>query len=143
MRDISIESARQYGIENKHSIMDNGERRFRQVCLKDKTSYIRAESGDKGYWQNSHYHRTIKELYIIQKGSILLAKYAHGKLEIKKVNEDEYFVIGPNTPHNIYMFPNTITHTIKYGKINDNDWIPYEELDNVIKQANVDVYQFN
>ena len=52
--------------------MDNGEKRFRQICIKDKTAYIRAEGGKVGYWQNSHYHKTIREIYIVQKGSILL-----------------------------------------------------------------------
>ena len=140
MTDISLESAIEFGIENKHSIMKNGEKRFRQICTKDKTAYIRGESGDNGYWQNSHYHKTIKELYIVQKGSILLAVYLNDKVKIKKVNENEFFSIGPNIPHNIYMYPNTVTHTVKYGTIDDNDWIPYEKLDEILKNINIRDY---
>lgn len=140
MIDISLESAAEFGIENKHSIMENGEKRFRQICNKDKTAYIRAESGDNGYWQNSHYHKTIKELYIVQKGSILLAAYLNDQAKIKKVNENEFFSIGPNIPHNIYMYPNTVIHTVKYGSIDNYDWIPYEKLDEILKKINIRNY---
>lgn len=140
MIDISLENANEFGIENKHSIMENGEKRFRQICKNDNTAYIRAESGINGYWQNSHYHTSIKELYIVQKGSILLAKYLDDKLVIKKINENEFFSLEPNIPHNIYMYPNTVTHTVKYGKIDDYDWLPYEKLDEMLKKINIEDY---
>lgn len=143
MKDISLENANDFGIENKHSIMENGEKRFRLLCKSDKTAYIRAEGGNTGYWQKSHYHKTIKELYIIQKGSILVAEYINDKLEIKKINENEFFSLEPNIPHNIYMYPNTITHTVKYGKIDDYDWIPCGKLDKILKNINIKEYQKN
>lgn len=43
MEDISMRDAKKLGIKYEHSIMDNGEKRFRQLCLKDNTAYIRAE----------------------------------------------------------------------------------------------------
>ena len=48
MEDISIEEAEKYGIKNQHSILDTGEMRFRQICLKDNSAYIRAEGKDVG-----------------------------------------------------------------------------------------------
>ena len=129
MQNITVDEAKKYGIQNKHSLMDNDEKRFRQICLKDNTSYIRTESGIKGYWQKSHYHKYAKEIYIIQKGKILFAQYKQNKIEIKELNEGEFINTEPNTPHNVYMYPNTVTHTVKYGINKESDWIPYEILD--------------
>lgn len=132
MQDISIEDAIRYGIENKHSIMDNGEKRFRQICSKDKTAYIRTEGCEKGYWQKSHYHKSIRELYIVQKGTILFAQYINNKVEISKISENDICKTEPNIPHNIYMYPNTILHTVKYGEVKEYDWNAFEQLDNML-----------
>lgn len=131
-----------YGMKNKHTIMSNGEKRFRQICMKDKTSYIRAEGADKGYWQNSHYHKSVREIYIVQKGSILLAQYIDGKVFFKKLNEDETYIVPPNIPHNVYMYPNTITHTVKYGEVEEDDWEGFEKLDNILKLENFDIKKY-
>ncbi len=137
MKEITIEEARKYGIQSQHSIMENGEKRFRLMCERDKTGYIRGEGGKKGYWQNSHYHKTIRELYIVQKGKILFAQYKNNKLEINEVNENEMCKAEPNIPHNVYMYPNTVTHTIKYGEIEEADWIPFEKLDDMLKNIEI------
>ena len=131
------------GMKNKHTIMSTGEKRYRQICMKDKTAYIRAEGLNKGYWQKSHFHKYVKEIYIVQKGGILLAQYIDGKVHINKVNEDETFIVFPNTPHNVYMYPNTITHTVKYGDGEEYDWEAFEKLDDMIKEKNVDIEYFN
>lgn len=137
MTDISIGDAKKFGIENKHSIMENGEKRFRQICLKDKTAYIRAEGKEIGYWQKSHYHKSIKEIYIVQKGQILLAKYIDNKMEINKFYEGGVFKIEPNIPHNIYMYPNAVLHTVKYGEVKEYDWEPFELLDEKIREKSI------
>lgn len=143
IESISINEAIKCGIKNKHTIMDTGERRYRQICLKDKTAYIRAEGGNKSYWQKSHYHKYVKEIYIVQQGSILLVQYIEGKVQINKINEDETFKVYPNVPHNVYMYPNTITHTVKYGKGEEYDWEAFEELDNIIKELSVEKIEEN
>ena len=134
MIDITAEDAEKYGIQNKHSILDTGEKRFRQYCSKDNTAYIRAEGKDEGYWQRSHLHKSIKEIYIVQKGPILLAQYINNKVKIKKFDESGIFIIEPNIPHNIYMYPHAVLHTVKYGEVKEYDWVPFELLDEKIRE---------
>ena len=143
MQEIILLDEIKNGMKNKHTIMSTGEKRDRQICMKDKTAYIRAEGLNKGYWQKSHFHKYVKEIYIVQKGGILLAQYIDGKVHINKVNEDETFIVFPNTPHNVYMYPNTITHTVKYGDGEEDDWEAFEKLDDMIKEKNVDIEYFN
>ena len=142
MKEIILLDEIKYGMKNKHTIMPTGEKRFRQICMKDKTAYIRSEGLNKGYWQKSHYHKYLKEIYIIQKGSVLLAQYINDKVKINKINEDETFIVFPNIPHNVYMYPNTITHTVKYGGGKEYDWEAFEKLDNILKEKNIDINNF-
>lgn len=137
MQDISIEEAIKFGIENKHSIMENGEKRFRQICSKDKTAYIRTEGSEIGYWQKSHYHTSIREIYIVQKGTILFAQYINNKVEINKISENGICKTEPNIPHNVYMYPNTVLHTVKYGEVKEYDWKSFEQLDDILKDSNI------
>lgn len=118
--------------------MENGEKRFRQICLKDKTAYIRAEGGNVGYWQNSHYHKSIIEVYIVQKGMILLAQYIEGNTKINRVEKGKIFNVEPNVPHNVYMYPNTVLHTVKYGEVEEYDWQEFKELDNILKNKTME-----
>jgi len=143
MQEIILLDEVKCGMKNKHTIMATGEKRFRQICMKDKTSYIRAEGGSNGYWQKSHYHKYANEIYIVQKGSILLAQYIEGKVQINKINEDETFKVSPNVPHNVYMYPNTITHTVKYGRGEENDWETFEKLDNILIGKDIDYFITN
>ena len=43
--------------------------------------------------------------------------------------------------HNIYMFPNTILHTIKYGDCSKSDWNGNKELDEMIKNIDINNYK--
>ena len=132
-----------YGIYTKHNIMENGEKRFRLIG-NDGSSYIRTESSSNGGWQKSHYHTLIKELYLVQKGEIIFAQLINNKINIKKYIKNEFFISKPMIPHNIYMFPDSILHTIKYGDCLKSDWIPSQELDEMIKiDGNILLYYFN
>lgn len=132
MKEIENSELNEFGITTKHHIMDNGEKRFRLIGS-DGSSYIRTESSAHGGWQNSHYHTTIKELYVIQKGTIIFAELINNNLCTKKYIEGEFFVSHPMIPHNVYMFPGSITHTIKYGDCSKNDWNESKELDIIIE----------
>lgn len=134
MQDITVKDAEKYGIQNKHSLLKTGEKRFRQFCATDNTAYIRAEGPNKGYWQRSHYHKTVREIYIVQKGTILLAEYINNKVRIRKFEEGGIFVVEPNVPHNVYMCPNVVSHTVKFGESEEYDWLPFELLDEKIKE---------
>ena len=75
MQEIILLDETKYGMKNKHTIMATGEKRYRQICMKDKTAYIRAEGLNKGYWQKSHYHKYAKEIplaMIFRKGDYFL-----------------------------------------------------------------------
>ena len=82
MEDITIADAEKSGIICKHSILNSGEKRFRQICLKDNSAYIRAEGKEVGYWQNSHFHKFSREFYIIQNGAVLVATYINNNVII-------------------------------------------------------------
>jgi len=137
MNDITIGKAEEAGIINKHSIMENGEKRFRQLCTKDNTAYIRTEGVDVGYWQKSHYHSSSNEVYIVQKGKMIFVQYINDKLEAKVLLENDICKTKHNIPHNIYMYPNTVLHTVKYGNIKESDWIPFEKLDDILKNKTI------
>ena len=122
-----------YGIKTKHEIMDNGEIRFR-LMGKDGSGYIRTEAGKNGAWQNSHYHKYIKEMYIIQKGWLAYAILADGILKQKIYYPEEFFVVESGMIHNIYLPAGAITHTIKYGNTSIFDWYASSELDILTKQ---------
>ena len=55
-----------------------------------------------------------------------------------KYSEGEFFVSHPMVPHNVYMFSNAITHTIKFGDCSKNDWNECKELDEKIKKITED-----
>lgn len=141
MKKISIRKARKYGLKMNSSLMENGEKRFRLICTKDKTAYGRTEGGKKGYWQNSHYHKNMSELYVVQNGKILFAKYRDNQLEIIEVDQNGICTAEPNVPHNVYMYPDTVIHTIKYGETEDYDWIPFEKLDNILSEKTIEEWE--
>ena len=130
MKDIKNEELPMYGIEIKCNEMDNGEKRFRLVGS-DGSSYIRTEANSNGGWQNSHFHTTLKEMYLVQKGEIVFVELKNDKPCVTKYSEGEFVITQPMIPHNVYMFPNAITHTIKFGTGNA-DWIECKELDEII-----------
>ena len=112
--------------------MDNGERRYRLICDKDNTSYIRTESVNGGL-QISHYHKLCKEMYILQKGKTIIYEYIDNKVnEIELLPGDNYLIL-PNIPHNVYMYPSSVMHTIKYGNCDNNDWYEFKKLDELLK----------
>lgn len=117
MEIINSDKAKnKYKISTYHQKMDNGEFRFRLI-KNDGATYIRTEAGNNASWQKSHFHKKIKETYIIQKGWVACAKMINEKCKIKIFKENEIFTIEANTPHNIYMAKNSVIHTIKHGNV--------------------------
>jgi hypothetical protein len=115
--------------------MENGERRYRLVSS-DGSSYIRTEASSEGGWQNSHYHKELTEIYIVQKGWFVYAELTpNNELSLKFVKEGETVIVHPLVHHNIFMSSFTITHVVKHGggeiKV---DWFPSSELDLRTKQ---------
>ncbi len=140
MKEINNNELTDYGINTKHHIMDNGEKRFRLIGA-DGSAYIRTESALDSGWQNSHYHTTIKELYLVQKGTIIFVELINNKIIAKKYVEGEFCISQPMVPHNVYMFPNTISHTIKFGDCSKSNWNESVELDKMIKTIDIDIIE--
>lgn len=127
----------QFGIKTNIQQLENGELRSRLVG-KDKSSYIRTESGDNEYWQKAHFHNNINEMYIVQAGKIVIAIKRENNLDFITLKENDYYVVLPKTSHNVYMCKNTITHTVKFGDIVDNDWNIDEEFTQYTQNIKID-----
>lgn len=117
--------------------MPNTETRYR-IKLDDDTLYSITKSGEKLSWQNSHYHKNCNELYLVQKGKVLIVIKEKDKIFHKVLNESQMLVIKPNIPHNIYMFEDAETCVLKYGDVKEKDWYPDEDLDNVCKSIDIE-----
>jgi hypothetical protein len=136
MQRISEEEARSFGIETRHDLMDNGERKFRLNCTVDGSSYCRTVASEKGAWQNSHFHKSVSEFYAVQSGWIVYAEKKVGELKLQLLREGENVFFEPLVHHNIYLSSNSVIHTIKYGEHLDIDWFPSPELDKLTKHLN-------
>ncbi|SFL42685.1 hypothetical protein SAMN03159341_1066 [Paenibacillus sp. 1_12] len=133
MQKISEEEARSLGIETKYDLMDNGESRFRLNCSADGSSYCRTVASESGAWQNSHYHKSVSEFYVVQSGWIVYAEKKEGEFKLRLLREGESTTFGPLVHHNIYLSSKSVIHTIKYGEPVMNDWFPSPELDKLTK----------
>jgi mannose-6-phosphate isomerase-like protein (cupin superfamily) len=89
MQKISEEEARLYGIETKYDLMDNGERKFRLNCSTDGSSYCRTVASETGAWQNSHFHKSVSEYYVVQSGGIVYAEKNGGEFKLRLLMEGE------------------------------------------------------
>lgn len=129
---ITDELAKGLGIITNHEIMDNGEKRFR-LNSSDGSSYIKTVASSIGSWQNSHFHKNLREIYVVQSGWIGFADIINDKLRIRILFEDDFCLSEPNVPHNIFMSSDSIVHTIKYGTSADTDWNAFPQLDDMTK----------
>lgn len=117
-------------IENEQ--MPNGETRFR-VRWSDYSGVNITNSSDTPSWQNAHYHKVCKELYVVQKGKILIALDNDDKVDYKELQKGELFLIEPFIKHNVYMFSDTMTYVLKFGDVVRDDWFYAEKLDEISK----------
>ena len=132
MKNIEAFELPQYGIRTNHNIMDNGERRFR-LSGADGSCYIRTEAAGDSGWQNSHYHTRLSEICIVQEGWVVYAELIDGKVVANKYTAGETYLIRPRIPHNSWMAPHSILHTVKFGDCSNPDWIASPELDALVK----------
>lgn len=134
MKDIKDTELSQYGIRTNHNIMDNGERRFR-LSGADGSCYIRTEASDDSGWQNSHYHTRLSEICVVQAGWVVYAELIDDKVVANKYTAGETYFIRPMIPHNSWMAPHSILHTVKFGDCSNPDWIASPELDALVKNT--------
>jgi hypothetical protein len=135
-RDIEAHEARAKGVWTQHSEMPNGELRFR-LRHDDGSSYSRTEAASSGGWQNSHHHRCVRETYITQQGRMALAELIDGVLRLRVFGPNEICTTEPNIPHNVYLYRNTVIHTVKHGGAGSaTDWHPDPSLDEKTRHLN-------
>lgn len=111
------EAEKLFGMKAKFGVMPtNGEKRFRLLNLRNDTSYICTvtDEGSSG-WQNSHYHKSLMETYIVQEGWIGYAELVGARPLVLIYSVGELFTTKPNIVHNIYMPASTTIHTVKHG----------------------------
>ncbi|WP_087023132.1 cupin domain-containing protein [Thaumasiovibrio subtropicus] len=121
-----------YGIESHFEQMENGEKRFRLVA-DNRSAYVMTCSSDKGAWQNSHFHHTLREIYIVQTGWIAVAIREQHRMTMRTYGEGEVITIEPGVIHNVYLSANVLIHTIKYGQGSMKDWVADAKLDSLSK----------
>jgi mannose-6-phosphate isomerase-like protein (cupin superfamily) len=131
--EISEDLAREYGVTSSHSLMDNGERRYRLLAT-DGSAYVRVEASEDGGWQNGHYHKEVLETYIIQKGWAAFAELDDDAMSWRIMKPGDVYTTRPGVPHNVYLPGRAVIHVVKYGgNGEDNDWYSSEVLDSRTK----------
>ncbi|CCB67448.1 hypothetical protein [Hyphomicrobium sp. MC1] len=121
MRVIDCKEAQsEHGIFTLHHQMPNNELRFRLKKV-DGTAYIRTEASTQGGWQESHYHKEVRETYIVQKGWIAYAEQKGPTPRISIFREGELFTTQPGVVHNVYMPAHSVIHTVKHGNCTCED----------------------
>ena len=129
MDEISADLAQEYGVSTSHSRMDNGELRYR-ITSADGSAYVRVEATADSGWQNSHYHNTVLETYIIQKGWAAFAEIDDGKFQYKIMQPGDVHTTRPGISHNVYLPAYAVIHVVKHGETAEqNDWHSDELLD--------------
>ncbi|WP_297289980.1 cupin domain-containing protein [uncultured Flavonifractor sp.] len=135
---LTDKQAQVLGVATRHERMDNGELRFR-LCASDGSSYIRTQAGAQSGWQNSHLHRYVHELNVIQQGVMLVVEERDGLLVHRVLRAGDFYLCPLNVPHNSYMLPGTVAHTVKYGQdLPDVDWVVCPWLDPRCRALDVD-----
>ena len=138
MKQIPDCELSRYGVATNHTVMDNGELRFR-LSGEDGSVYIRTEASADSGWQNSHYHTRLSELCIVQSGWICYAELIGGQAVTHKYTAGDHFIIRPMVAHNSWMSPHAVLHTVKFGDCSNADWIPAPELDRLVRDLPIDL----
>ena len=129
LRNIETEEARTKGVWTQHNEMPNGELRFR-LKHGDGTAYIRTEATDSSGWQKSHYHQTVRETYIVQRGRMALAELVDGALTVRVFAAGDICTTEPHVSHNVYLYRDSVIHTVKHGEEGSvTDWHSNPSLD--------------
>lgn len=130
---ISDAEAADQGITTSHERMANNELRYRLTAA-DGSGYIRTVACGEGAWQNSHFHKVLRETYIVQSGWVALVELVDGAPRWAILEAGDVFTTTPQTAHNVYMPGNAVLHTVKHGSSGDGvDWHASPELDDLTK----------
>lgn len=136
--ELSLKECIEKGISFTGTVMDNGESRFRIMNGARNSGYgyiLTSMPKDERGWQNSHFHKSIRETYIVQRGWIGCAILKSNKtVHFYIYHENEIFTTEVNQPHNIYMSAGAVIHTVKHGDCSlEKDWFGSPLLDALSK----------
>ncbi|MDR1481330.1 MAG: cupin domain-containing protein [Synergistaceae bacterium] len=123
-------------IEDKSEIMPNGEIRIRSI-IGDGDGLVVSVAPKGGAWQKAHHHKYTTEIIVVKEGRIAIL---NGQGNIKIISRGDYIHIDTGLRHNVYMYPNTVTYTLKCGTMErnvNNDWHPDYELDKICEGYDV------
>lgn len=109
------EAKQAHGISTLHETMENGERRFRLKHV-GGSAYVRTEAGSASGWQASHYHRHVRETYVMERGWMGFAELRNGEMVLRLLESGEIVTTEPGIVHNVYLPPNAVIHTVKHGE---------------------------
>jgi hypothetical protein len=72
-----------------------------------------------------------------QRGRIAFAELIDGELRIRVFGPDEICTTEPNVPHNVYLYRDTVIHTVKHGDEGSvADWHADPSLDEKVDHLN-------
>ena len=74
---------------------------------------------------------------IIQKGKAIIVMENEGDYLLSVLHPGDHIIMKKEISHNMYLFKNTITHTVKYGDIEKNDWVFHNALNEYCKTIDV------
>ena len=130
---MTILDLEKLGYTSGGEVMPNGERRIR-FRAPDDTAYIRTEAGADGGWQNAHFHKGVRETYIVQSGTMIFATIMpDGSYGIVVYKPGEVVSSEPGTAHNVFLPTGAVIHTVKHGVAVGNpdkgaaDWWPADD----------------
>lgn len=134
---LSLKECEQLGVTFPSVRMNNGEYRFR---CSDKNGYgyalTKMPTSSSGGWQNSHYHKSVIETYVVQSGWIGFATLtqSNNTMELAIYRTGEVVTTKINQAHNVFLSTGSIIHTVKHGDCSTpNDWFTSPELDSLSK----------
>jgi mannose-6-phosphate isomerase-like protein (cupin superfamily) len=121
--------------------MENGELRAR-LTIPGGSGYIWTEPPKdvKPAWQNAHFHKGVKETYVVERGRMAIAFMADDEDSpigdegiacwVRMFRAGDVVTTKPDEAHNVYLFPGSAIHTVKHGEPIGNpekggaDWWP-------------------
>jgi hypothetical protein len=116
------------GLDMASKEMPNGEERY-SVKMLDGSGWILTLAGETGGWQNAHYHKGVRETYIVQFGWLAFATCdEHSVYHLNIYRPGGVVTATPGEQHNVYLPSGALVHTVKHGASvgnpakKGNDW---------------------
>lgn len=79
------------------------------------SGFIQTTAIKSGGWQTAHFHKDIQETYIVQRGKVIFAQLLNGEKRLTLHEAGHVFTTIPRIIHNLYLYPNSVVHTVKYN----------------------------